>query len=96
MSVETLFSSGLAADLVLIVMLLEWVALSVWHKRTGRGVAPFDLLINLGAGAGLALAFRGALVGAALPWIGAALIAACAFHVADQLRRANRAGSVRN
>ncbi len=89
MSVETLFSSGLAADLVLVVMLIEWIGLSMWHMRTGRGVAPFDLLISLGAGAGLALAFRGALVGAALPWIGAALVASCVCHVADQVRRAN-------
>ena len=88
MNLETLFTSGFAADLVLAVMLIEWIMLSVWHMRTGRGVAPFDLLMSLGAGAGLALAFRGALVGAAVPWIGAALLEAGVCHVADQVRRA--------
>jgi hypothetical protein len=52
------------------------------------------LVFSLGAGAGLVLAFRGALVGAGLGWIGAALLLSFALHIADQLRRAGRKSKV--
>ncbi|MCA3019793.1 MAG: hypothetical protein ING62_14260, partial [Rhodocyclaceae bacterium] len=69
MTIASFFASGLAADVILFVMLLELVALSVMYQRTGRGIPPLDLVFSLGAGAGLVLAFRGALVGAGVGWI---------------------------
>jgi hypothetical protein len=42
----------------------------------------------------LVLAFRGALVGAGLGWIGAALLLSFALHIADQVRRAGRKSKV--
>jgi hypothetical protein len=87
MTIASFFASGLAADVILLVLLLELVALSVMYQRTGRGIPPLDLVFSLGAGAGLVLAFRGALVGAGLGWIGAALLLSFALHIADQVRR---------
>jgi hypothetical protein len=94
MTIERFFVSGLAADVILFVMLIELVALSVIYQRTGRGMPPLDLVFSLGAGAGLVLAFRGALVGAGLGWIGAALLLSFALHIADQVRRAGRKSKV--
>jgi len=87
MTIASFFASGLAADVILFVMLLELVALSVMYQRTGRGIPPLDLVFSLGAGACLVLAFRGALVGAGVGWIGGALLISFALHIADQLRR---------
>jgi hypothetical protein len=71
--VAALFASGRVVDLILGLTLLEGLALALLHRRTGRGVAPADLVPNLLAGACLLLAVRGALTGAwwgwvALPW----------------------------
>ena len=90
MTVENLFTSGLAADAILLVMLLELVALTIFYQRTGRGIPPLDLLFSLGAGAGLVLAFRGALVGVNVAWIGAAMLLSFAMHIIDQIRRARK------
>ena len=90
MTVENLFTSGLAADVILLVMLLELVALTIFYQRTGRGIPPLDLLFSLGAGAGLVLAFRGALVGVNVAWIGAAMLLSFAMHIIDQIRRARK------
>jgi hypothetical protein len=94
MTIERFFASGLAADVILSVMLLELLVLSLIYRRSGRGIAPLDLFFSLGAGAGLVLAFRGALVGAGLGWIGAALLLSFALHIADQVRRAGRKSKV--
>jgi hypothetical protein len=85
-----LFDSGRVIELILGLMLLEAVALVLWHQRTGRGIAPLDLCINLCAGALLLLALRAAIVAsdplAAAPFLAAALVA----HIADLARRWNR------
>lgn len=85
-----LFDSGRIVELILGLMLLEAVALVVWQRRTGRGIAPLDLCVNLAAGALLLLALRAALPAAAsldpAPFLAAALVA----HIADLARRWNR------
>jgi hypothetical protein len=91
MNLDSLFASGLAADIILVVMLAELIALSVLHQRTGKGMTPTDLVFSLGAGAGLVLAFRGALVGAGVAWIGGALLLSFVMHIVDQLRRGRAA-----
>lgn len=82
-----LFASGLAADLVLGLIVLEALALWLYRRKTGRGprlreVAPF-----LAAGACLVLALRAALVGA--PWycIATALALSGVAHGVDLARR---------
>jgi hypothetical protein len=94
MTIERFFVSGLAADVILVVMLLELVVLSVIYQCTGRGIAPLDLFFSLGAGAGLVLALRAALTGAGVGWIGAALLLSFSLHVVDQLRRAEKTNKV--
>jgi hypothetical protein len=85
--VTDLFSTGRIIDLILGLMVLEGIALAVYHRRTGRGPAPVAVLANLLAGAALLLALRAALAGADWPsvalWLGAALLA----HLADLGRR---------
>jgi hypothetical protein len=82
--------SGRLLDAILLLIVLEAVVLGWWHSRTGRGIAPLDLCLNLAAGALLLLALRAALsagvAAAAAPWLAAALVA----HVADLARRWQR------
>lgn len=82
-----LFATGRLVDLILGLVMVEALVLSAYHRRTGRGVAGADLIPNLLAGACLLLALRGALTGAAWAWIGLAVMAALAAHLADLRRR---------
>jgi hypothetical protein len=88
--VSELVASGRIVDLILGFMLLEGLALALWHRRTGRGLAPLDVLANVLAGACLLLALRAALVGAAWFWIAFALSAALFAHLLDLARRWRR------
>lgn len=85
--VSELFVSGRVADLVLAVMLVEALGLVAIHRRTGRGLPPAAVLLNLAAGAALLLALRGALVGAGWGWIALALTGALVAHLADLRQR---------
>lgn len=88
--ISELLTSGRMIDLILVLVVLEAVALVVYHRRTGRGIAPAALLFNLAAGALLLLAARGALTGAAWPWIAAALFGALCAHLLDLAQRWSR------
>ena len=85
-----LFASGRVVELILGLMMLEAAVLIAWRRRTGSGIAPLDLVINLCAGALLLLALRAAIIAsdplAAAPFLAAALVA----HVADLARRWRR------
>jgi len=87
---RSLFDSGRVVELILALMLVEAVVLIVWHRRTGRGIAPLDLCASLCAGAMLLLALRAAISAgdplAAAPFLAAALVA----HVVDLTRRWKR------
>lgn len=85
-----LFADGHAVDAVLVFVGIEAIALTLVHRRTGRGIAPADLMPNLVSGTGLLLALRGALVGASWPWIAASLLLGLVGHVADLARRRRR------
>lgn len=85
-----LFASGLVVDLILALMVLEGVGLVAFHRATGRGVAPLDVLANMLAGLGLLLALRVALTGGSWHWIAASLGAALLAHLADLWRRWRR------
>lgn len=82
-----LFATGRVADLILALVVLEAILLVAYRRRTGRGVATWDLLPNLLAGGCLLLALRGALTGAGWAWIAACLAAALLAHLADLSRR---------
>ena len=85
-----LFTTGRIVDLIVALTVVEWLALAAYHRSTGRGIAPLDLLGNLLAGAFLLLALRGALLGAGWGWIGLALAAALIAHLSDLGRRWNK------
>jgi hypothetical protein len=87
MDAAAAFASPHLVDLVLALMALETLALLYFHRRTGRGIAPRDLLPNVLAGAFLLLALRAALADAAIGWLMAALLLALAAHLADLARR---------
>ena len=59
-----LFASGRVVDLILLFLALEGLVLIGWHMRTGRGIAPAEVLGLLLSGAFLMLALRAALTGA--------------------------------
>jgi hypothetical protein len=74
-------------DVILGLVVLEAMALLVYRRLTGRGIAPADLLPNLAAGASLLVALRAGLAGAGAGWIALWLAVALAAHLADLRRR---------
>jgi hypothetical protein len=59
----SLFATGRIVDLILAFTAIEAILVVIYHRRTGRGVAPAEFLGNLLSGVWLMLALRGALVG---------------------------------
>lgn len=88
---QELFTSGHAADLVLIVLIVE-AALVLTVGRRKLALRRSGYLANLVAGMGLILAFRLALTGAAWPLMVLALLLSMIGHVLDFLDRV-RAGT---
>ena len=84
---QDFFSSGVLADIILVVMIAEAVFLLVYRKATGRGLAPADLLSMLLAGACLVLALRAVLTGSSRPVVMLFLLAALIAHLIDVYRR---------
>jgi hypothetical protein len=74
-------------DIAIAITLLECVALLAYHRFTGRGVVPRDVLPNMAAGLALMVALRSALTGAGWAWVAASLALAGLAHVADLRRR---------
>ncbi len=77
-------------DAVIALTLLEFVALRFWYRRTGRGVAPSDIGLNLFSGLSLMLALRFALADSGAGPIALALMAAGVLHSLDLYRRWRR------
>jgi hypothetical protein len=82
-----LFASGHLVDLILVVVVIEAVALLVCWHRARRGIAPFDLLPNLCAGAFLLLALRATLAGSGWMIASGCLAVAGLAHLIDICRR---------
>ena len=82
-----LFASGRLVDLILVVVVIEAAVLLLYWARAGRGIAPFDLLPNLCAGAFLLLALRATLAGAGWRMASFFLAAAGLAHLTDVYRR---------
>jgi hypothetical protein len=82
-----LFASGRIVDLILLVVLFEAAALSLYHRTTGRGLGTVDVVTALLPGVCLLLALRATLTHA--PWtsVAAWLAAALATHLTDLWRR---------
>ncbi len=82
-----LFASGHVVDILLGFMAVEALALVLWHRRTGGGLAPADVATFLLSGVFLMLALRCALVGAWWGWTGLCLALGGLAHGADLWRR---------
>lgn len=85
-----LFASGRLIDGILILIVLEVLAIFLYRRSTGRGVAMPDLLPNIFAGAFLLLALRASIAGGG--WMPVSVCLACAgvAHVIDIGRRLRR------
>jgi hypothetical protein len=83
----SLFESGRIVDFVLAITAIEAALLVAYHRLTGRGPAPAQLLGNLLSGVCLMLALRAALVDAWWGWIALWLVAAFGAHLNDLRRR---------
>ena len=90
---ETLITTGRIVDIMLAVMALEVVAVTLYRRSRGGGIAFWPLILNIGAGGSLMLALRASLTDAGYLAVSAFLIFALIFHVADQVGRWD--GSVR-
>jgi hypothetical protein len=80
---RALFASGHIVDAILLLVVLETILLFLWHRRTGRGIAPAAIGWTLCSGAALLLAVRAALVGAWWGWVALPLLAALLAHLLD-------------
>jgi len=83
-----LVSGVRVVDLILVLLVVEGAFAIAFHRGTGRGIAPRDLLWNLLAGFALLLALRMAMISAGWHWIASCLALALVAHVADLWRRA--------
>lgn len=87
---EALLHDGRLVDLIIAITLVEGLALALYHRATGRGLAPRDYALNLVSGLCLMLALRTVLAAAGWYWTAAALAAAGLAHGADIWRRWQR------
>jgi hypothetical protein len=78
-----LIATGRIADLILALMAVEAMALAIYGKVTGAGIAPSCIIANSLAGAFLILALRAALANNAAIQIAIWLAAALLAHVCD-------------
>ena len=83
-------TSGHLVEAILVLTVIEFLALTIYHRQTGRGLSPSRLGWTLLSGVCLLIALREALVGSGWIWIAAALTGALGAHVTDLARRWNR------
>ena len=84
------FLSGRVVDVAIAITLLEGLALAVYHRATGRGVAPRNFAINMVSGLCLMMALRTALTGSSWMMVALFLSASGAVHAVDIWRRWQR------
>ena len=77
------FTIAQVIDLVIVFTIVECVALALYHRATGKGVAPREFLANMLSGLCLMLALRGLAHDAGAAWIALCLLAAGAAHGTD-------------
>ena len=86
------FFSGRVVDVAMALTLIEGVALAIYHRRTGNGVAPRHYALNMAAGLFLMLALRFALHDAGWVLVALCLSASGVVHALDLVSRWQRTG----
>ena len=82
------FLSGVhVVDLILAIVAVEAVSITAFWHKTGRGLAPMQLLPNLLAGTALLVALRLAISGFSWPFYAACLALAGIANVIDLRQR---------
>ncbi|NNM00430.1 MAG: hypothetical protein HKO62_06740 [Gammaproteobacteria bacterium] len=89
--VESLITSGRIVDIMLAVVVIEWLALGAWRVIRGNGLGIIGATMMLVPGTCLMLALRGALTGASWQWIALVLIASLFAHLTDMAIRIRHA-----
>lgn len=84
---QAIFVSGLAVDLALIVLAIEFLYLALKGKNGTVKSRTFALVLALGPGACLMLALRAALTDAGIVWVALFLALSLPLHVGDLVRR---------
>jgi len=87
---DELLLSRRLIEIVIAFTLLEGVALTLYHRITGKGVAAREFAANLLSGLCLMLALRSVLAGSGWGWTALLLMAAGAVHAMDLWRRWKR------
>lgn len=82
-------ASGHLVEAILALTFAEWLGLTWYNRRTGRGLAAGRLGSILLPGVFLLLALRAALQGSNWIWIALALTASLLAHLADLARQWN-------
>ncbi len=77
-------------DFVIAFTVVEGAALALYHRATGKGVAPREFALNMASGLCLMLALRSLVQVAGAPWIALCLLAAGLAHGTDLLLRWRR------
>jgi hypothetical protein len=84
--VSPLWSNAFLVDTAIAITLMEWLALALYHRATGRGLPPEAYALNLLSGLCLMLALRCALQGQDWFW-GAGCLAASGLAHLTYLRQ---------
>jgi hypothetical protein len=82
-----LFHNGVIVDLILLLVVLEFLALIALRRFWGKGPAPSDWLPSLVAGACLLLALRATIAQATWLWAALFLTLSLVAHLTDLARR---------
>ena len=86
------FLSGRVVDVAIVITLIEGIALAVYFRSTGNGVAPRHYALNMAAGLCLMLALRFALTGSGWVLVALCLSASGVIHALDIVSRWQRTG----
>ncbi len=90
MNLSDIISSGRIVDIMVLFVVIEVIALTIYWRRTGKGIALIPLLANIGAGGSLMLALGATLKGFVPEIIALCLISSLIFHVTDLVIRWKR------
>ncbi|MEM6819010.1 MAG: hypothetical protein AAF578_09465 [Pseudomonadota bacterium] len=79
--------SGRIADVMLVVIAIEIIALIAYRLISGKGLLIATVICNAGAGGSLMVALKLVWVEAAWHWVAAALLGSLVFHTIDLVQR---------